>query len=131
VTAPAVDVATRGFDAYNRGDYETMLALLADDVVAVVSSRLPNEGTYHGHEGFREMLEGWDEAWESFQIEPGDLVEEGDWVIVAARQFGRGRGSGIDVDRSIAYMFRVRGEQIAALRVCDSVDEAVSFARGD
>jgi ketosteroid isomerase-like protein len=131
VTPPPVEVAARGFDAYNRGDFETVFELLADDVVAVVSPRLPNEGTHHGHEGVREMLRGWEEAWEWLRIEPDALVEEGEWVIVPARLFGRGRGSGVDVDRELAYMLRVRGDRVTDLRICDSVGEALAVARAE
>lgn len=130
MTSARVDVATRGFEAFNRRDLETVLGLLADDVVTIVSPSLANAGTYRGHDGFTEMISAWDEAWEEFQVEPKDVIEEAGLVIVAARQSGRGRGSGIDVEMDTAFMFRVEDGLIGAMWVCDGVEEALAFARG-
>ena len=41
-----VDIPSRGFDAFNRGEFEALGELLHDDVVAVVPDSMANSGFY-------------------------------------------------------------------------------------
>ena len=43
-----------GLDAFNRGDVDGVLTVLADDVEIFSSPALANPGTYHGHRGYQE-----------------------------------------------------------------------------
>jgi uncharacterized protein len=124
-----LDIARKSIDAYNSGDREALLALLADDVDCVVPDGLANAGTYLGPEGFTRMLEGWDEAWEEFRIEIDDLIEEGDAVIALVTQHGRGRGSGVEIQMRAAYLMRFRDGRMHRWRMCQSMREAVREAR--
>src|SRR5262245_59081070 len=85
-----------GFDAFNRGDFEAVLAVLDADVEIVASRELMNSGTFHGHAGYREWLAQWLEAWEGFepQIERIEPIGERH-VVAGVRQRARGRESGI------------------------------------
>ena len=47
-----VELTYRAFDAFNRRDFDALLALMDDDVESV-SRLVPMEGRYHGHEGMR------------------------------------------------------------------------------
>ena len=51
-----------GFEAFNRGDAEAVLAVLDPAVESHVGPSLANTGTWHGHAGFLEMLRIWGEA---------------------------------------------------------------------
>jgi ketosteroid isomerase-like protein len=99
VRSAQLDIATRSIEAYNRGDLEAVLALVADDVVFVVPDAFANAGTYRGPEGVAEMLDGWNEAWEEFRIE-----------------------------MQAAYLMRVRDGRVTHWRICESKDEAVREA---
>ena len=48
-----------GFEAFNRGDAEAVLAVLDPAVESHVGPSLANTGTWHGHAGFLEMLGTW------------------------------------------------------------------------
>jgi ketosteroid isomerase-like protein len=124
-----LDIARSSIDAYNSGDREALMALLADDVVCVVPDGLANAGTYLGPEGFTRMIESWNEAWEDFRIEIDDLIEEGDAVIVLVTQHGRGRGSGVEIQMPALYLMRFRDGLLHHWRMCQSRDEAVREAR--
>jgi ketosteroid isomerase-like protein len=129
VPASQLDLVRKAFAAYNRGDIDDLLELMAEDVVAVIPSGLPNDGIYHGRDGFLEMLGAWEEAWEEFRIEPIEFIEEGDAVIVPIRQFGRGRGSGIETEMELTQLMRVRSGRFVQWRLCWDRAEALAHAR--
>jgi ketosteroid isomerase-like protein len=106
-----VDLVRSGLEAYNEGDIEGVLALLADDVVTYAPPDYLNAGTFHGHEGFLEWIGAWNEAWESFQQEVEAIDPMGErWVIAEVHQTARGRGSGIEIDQRSAYLWEVRAD---------------------
>jgi ketosteroid isomerase-like protein len=107
-----VELARTGLEAFNRGDLETVFSLLDPEVVAFIPVELPNEGTYYGHDGFRQMLQQWNEPWEEFEVEPEDFIARGDHVVVPVRQRARGRGSGIEVEARLAYVFEIRNARL-------------------
>jgi ketosteroid isomerase-like protein len=114
VTArPAGDLeglVRRAFQAYDRGDLQTVLATLDDDVEVYSHPDTGNTGTYHGHKGFLQWVALWLDAWEEFRIEVREVkVLDDVHVLAVMDQFGRGRGSGIPVEqRGVAYLFTVR-----------------------
>jgi ketosteroid isomerase-like protein len=116
---------------YNRGDLDVTLAMVHEDAVAVVPDGMPNEGTYRGREGMRSMLESWEEAWESFSVELGDVHDSGDAATATVIQRGRGRGSGIEVELRLAWVVRQRDGLLVYWRMCESLDEARRLLAAD
>jgi ketosteroid isomerase-like protein len=118
-------------DVYNSGDLDAMLALLHDDVVAVVPDGMPNAGVYEGRAGVGTMLAQWGEAWERFRVEPRAFIEAGDAMLVPARQIGRGRGSGIELELEFVWLVRERDGRLVYWRLCQTLKEARALAGGD
>jgi ketosteroid isomerase-like protein len=117
------------FDAFNRGDVGGVLAVLADDVEIFSAPPLANAGTFHGHDGYARWVGQWLEAWEEFRIGVQRIEPVGGrHVVVGVRQTGRGRGSGIPVEMTAAYMFELDEEAAKALHLYPSWDEAVAVA---
>ena len=98
--------ATRlAYEAWNRRDWEVVLATYALDVEIVLNHDLTRmEGIHHGHEGWRRYWNLWAEAWEESKIEPLELVDLPDRMLVLSRFRGRGRASGVDVDEPLAHL---------------------------
>jgi ketosteroid isomerase-like protein len=124
-----LDIARRGIEAYNRGDLDAIFELVTDDVEFVVPDTMANSGRYVGREGLRAMRGQWEEAWEEFRIEIGELTEEGDDVVVSVVQHGRGRGSGIETTMAAAHLMRFRDGQLCGWRLCETRAEALRHAR--
>jgi hypothetical protein len=77
----------------------------------------------------RRMYDAWNrgetgalEAWESFRIEPLEVIEEGDAVIARLQFRARGKTSGVGVDLEFAHGFRLDGERVAYLVARDSIE---------
>jgi ketosteroid isomerase-like protein len=122
-------MASRGFEAFNRGELDALAELLHDDVVAVVPDSLANSGVYHGHEGFTRMLAHWVEPWEELQIDVLELIEEGDAVLAPVVQHGRGRGSGVEISMRVVFLLRFRDDRVDFYRLCETLEEAREHVR--
>jgi ketosteroid isomerase-like protein len=99
------EYVSEGIDAFNRGDHEAVVGMLAEDVEWKRVDGLPDEGgTIHGREAVRAFLEP--EVFAAARFEPLEMVEDGDTVLVHGRFHARGAGSGIelDVDTYVVYV---------------------------
>lgn len=128
MAAEHVQLARRGIAAYNSGDLSALLELLSDDIVAVVSPGMANSGVYHGHEGFVRMLEDWGEAWEDFRLEAEEPFGAGEGVVIPVRQYGRGRGSGVETSMLTFHVAHFRDDRMVKWCLCDSREEALAHA---
>ena len=81
-----------------------------------MSDRVFNPATYRGHAGIRQFHAEVLEVWEHYVWEPEHLVEHGDRVLALVRTSGKGRGSGLEVDRQTAMIWTVRGDKAVSLR---------------
>jgi ketosteroid isomerase-like protein len=109
------DIVRRAHDALNRGDAEALAALCAHDFRLDMSDRVFNPDVYSGHDGIRRFVAEVREVWETFTWEPTDLMEAGDVVLVFVHSVGRGRGSGLEIERDSAMLWRIPEEKLLAL----------------
>jgi ketosteroid isomerase-like protein len=126
-----LQIARSAIAAYNVGDYEALLGLVNEDVVATIPVGLANSGVYHGHDGFLRMMDDWRDAWEDFRIEPDEPFLAGDAVVVPVRHAGRGRGSGIETAMDVFHVAHFRDNRVARWRLCGTRDEALEHAVAD
>lgn len=99
-----VEVVRLTFDAYNRGDYDGALELLAPDVVWEIGQELPARG----REAVRAMWDRWESEWEELKTVPEEFIDAGDKVVVRVHYSGRGAGSGVEVDDLVFDVYTVR-----------------------
>jgi ketosteroid isomerase-like protein len=55
------------------------------------------------------------EVWESFTWEPTQLREVGELVLADVRSWGKGRGSGVELERHAAMLWRVEGGKVLSI----------------
>src|SRR5687767_5184466 len=111
-----VEIVRRVLGAMNAGDRETVVTTFADREIIVDATRnVINPGTFFGIDGLREMLAGMDEVWEGMRMEPAEFIDGGDRVVVVGRLVGRGRGSGIEIDRPNAQIWTLRDGRVTRL----------------
>jgi ketosteroid isomerase-like protein len=96
-----VEIVRRLYDMFPAREFSAAEDLVHPDAVVDVSRNVFNPGVHRGIDGFRRFVEEVDEMWEDFQIEPEELIDTGDKVVVRARMSGRGRESGVETEMQI------------------------------
>jgi uncharacterized protein len=84
------------------------------------------EGVWRGYEGARRYSEDWIESFESLTMEPEELIDQGDRVVVRVRARAKGRGSGIEVENERFQAFTVRGGKVVRFEVHTSRESALA-----
>ena len=125
-----VNVVRTAFDAFIRGDAEAVLQLCAKDIVITQAPEVPGVSPrQHGHSGVLEAFAIWPEQWDEYRVESVRVVADpGDYVIVASRQRGRGKQSGVEVDMEFYFLFAVRKGKIAEWQIFVNEDQALEAA---
>ena len=120
-------VLREGTEAFNRGDLRAILPLLAQDVECHIPIGLGNSGTWHGHDGFLEMAEAWNEAFEEIRndIVSTDFPDERH-AILEVRQSGVGSGSGVPVETRFVYLFELRDGLVTRFHIYGDREAALA-----
>jgi ketosteroid isomerase-like protein len=125
-----VELVRSGFEAFNRGDVTGVLALLHPDVEVHSVAEVGEEGTYHGHQGFLDWTAIWLDAWDDFKIEVEEIEEVDDEnVLIHAHQWGRGKGSGLEVEQRGIYLFTMHEGLATRLHLYADRESALAAAR--
>ena len=97
-----------------------------------VEYRLPdsgmNTGTYRGHEGIRELMESYLEAFEHFSIEVERSFEAGDRVVAFVCATARGRSSGVEIETRPAHLWTMRAGKALRMEVFPEREQALEAA---
>jgi uncharacterized protein len=109
-----IDVVRAGFDAFARGDIESVLRLCDEDIVVNEPAEMPDTPPrHHGHAGVLETFAAWPEQWDDYRIQVLRTVDIDDRVVATLHQTGRGKSTGIPVELQTAMVFTVRHGKIA------------------
>jgi ketosteroid isomerase-like protein len=123
-----VDVVRRLWDAADRRDSETVLALY-DPQVELDVSGFPIEAAegqhYRGHDGLKRLFREWREFWEHAESSLVELVDAGDRVVGVYTYRARGRASGVPVEGTFAALWTVHHGRVVRVEWRSSRDEAV------
>jgi ketosteroid isomerase-like protein len=116
--------STEGFDE------GAALELIAEDVVIRDRPEAPDPQTYHGLAGVQAALDSSDESFEEFALEPTDVIGVGtSHVVVVLKMSGRGRGSGVPVEETIAHLWTMRDGKAVEMQVYSDPADALRDAR--
>ena len=129
--SPAVELVQRALAALNAGDIEALVALCDRDFELDMSDRVFNPATYRGHDGIRQFHNEVLEVWEQYVWEPEQVIEQGNRIVALVRTTGKGRGSGLAIDRQTAMIWTVRGDKALSLRFYRDRERALEAASSD
>jgi uncharacterized protein len=121
----SVEIARRGYEAFNGGDTEAVYASLDPEVVWEEWSAAPDAKTYYGHDGVREFF---DKLWESFDLlrfDPQEFIEAGDQLVVPTVVRVRGRESGTEATLSTVHLWTYRDGKGVRVQVYETKADAL------
>ena len=101
---------------------------LIDPDIDIVDHDIPDAGDYHGHAGLVKWLQDWGSAWESWEVEPAQLVDAGDCVVAVFTMVARGKGSGASTRRRNATVSTVRNGLVSRVEYYATEEEAMAAA---
>ncbi len=127
-------LARKLYDAFNRKDYDHCLALVTEDVEAVL---IPFGQTFRGREGFRDFLQGFAEAFPDIRIQVTNQVAAEDQVVNEFTARGTHTGTlltpagaipptGRIVDFTVCEVYQIKNGKFASVR---NYQDAASLMR--
>jgi ketosteroid isomerase-like protein len=90
--------------------------LLAPDFALAEAGVLPDPESYSGREAFIANLAKLEESFEELVLEPLEIVDLDEWIVVVMSMRGRGRGSDVPVEMTFAQLWSLRDGQAVSLR---------------
>jgi uncharacterized protein len=106
-----VNILRQGYDAFNRGDIDTVTSLMDENIEWQESDveGIPGRGTHHGPEDIVNNVFGTAlESWEDFGAVAEEFLDAGERVVVLGRFQGRGKESGRTLDAPFAHVWTLR-----------------------
>jgi uncharacterized protein len=116
----------RGYEAFNRGDLETVLRDVSPDIELRDRDEIPDPSVYHGLEAAREVLARNAAEFEDYRVEPEEFLAVGEHIVVVARQSGRGRTSGAEVAGTIVHAWHLREGRVVGMRAFSEREQALA-----
>jgi uncharacterized protein len=124
-----VDIVRSFHEAFGAGDRAEWRMHFAPDIDwDVTASTMPLAKVYRGHKGVEDFFRDWLGTWDDFRMNTLEVIDAGDSVVVVFQQTGRGRTSGIEVDRLFHAVYDLRDGKVVRLRLFDSREEALAAA---
>jgi ketosteroid isomerase-like protein len=81
-----VDTARSAYEAFGRGDLDTLKDDFAEDAVWVTSDELPLGGVVEGRDQIMANFAQIPNYWTSFSVAPEEFIDAGDYVVVRGTQ---------------------------------------------
>jgi uncharacterized protein len=89
-----VDTALAAYEAFGRGDLESLRESFAEDGVWVTSDELPLGGVVEGRDTILGNFAQIPNYWSSFSVDPEEFIDAGEYVVVRGTQrAGNDKGS--------------------------------------
>jgi ketosteroid isomerase-like protein len=91
-------------------------------------SALAEGGLYRGHEGLRQYLSDLDDAFETFSTDVDGLLGVGALVVGVGHIQYRGKGSGVETEASVGWVFKLRDGKVLRVRAFREPEKALEAA---
>jgi hypothetical protein len=122
-----VELAYRAYDAFNRRDWDSFIALI-DEEVEAESRLVVMEGAYHGHEGLRRWWNDFLGAFPDYTAEIEEMRDLGDITLGHIRGWGHSAASDMPLVDPFWQPIRWRDGKCVWWRNCSTEAEALEAA---
>jgi ketosteroid isomerase-like protein len=124
-----VDLLRRLLEVYNERSFEENMDLIDPSFVWDVSRvQLPDATTYTGRDELTRFVEAWSEGFEGEHVEPEDIADAGERIVVMVHHSGRGKLSKIDVDQRYAMVWTLKDGRAVRMDMYPTWEEALEAA---
>jgi uncharacterized protein len=122
-----VEIVRRMYAAYLAGDMDGALAHFHPQVAADFSVR-GDTGPTRGREALSETVMAWLGTWDDYSEQIQEIRDLGATVCVIAKQRGRGKGSGVEIENRWGQLYTVEDGLITSLTMYASAAQALEAA---
>jgi ketosteroid isomerase-like protein len=124
-----VEATQNLFRIWNTREFEALIPFVTEDVVWRPATMTAVEGgSFEGVDGLRQFFDEWDRTWRVWEVEPREIREVGNHVLVLGHVHAEGRESGLALDQPAAYLFEFRDGLLARGTTYFDLDEAIAAA---
>jgi len=88
-------------------------------------THFPDGQTYRGHDGVTEAFRTWLGTWEGYHQTREEIIDAGERVVVAVREHGRGKASGLQLDRLTFGIWTLRDGKVVRIEFRSTRVQAV------
>jgi ketosteroid isomerase-like protein len=108
-----VEIVRRANTFGNAGDFDSFFELFDPDIEFRDLQHAPDlPEIIRGIDAFRLMAATWTEVYDEFRADIHEYIDAHPWVICDSHWYGRGKGSGIEIDLRAADAYEVRNGKI-------------------
>jgi uncharacterized protein len=111
-----VQAVKDGYQAFSRGDFPGLLALLTEDVEWHHPGAYSLSGTYKGHNGVARFLEKIAQDFEILDLQTREFVAEGDRVLVLGWERAKIKATNRIYEADWIHAFTLRNGKVAKFR---------------
>jgi len=124
-----VEIVRRGYEGFNRGDQDAMVADVAPTFEYVGTGAVAGfPGNFQGAEGWVEAVSWLRDEFVDARVEIRELVEGEDKVLARLTLHGRGKRSGADVTWDMWHLWTFRDRKVVRGQGFMSREEAFKAA---
>ena len=122
-----VELAHQAYDAFNRRDLGSLLALMDADV-DLIPQLAAMEGEYHGHDGILRWWQALLDAWPDYKAEVIEARDLGSATLAKVQIGGHAADSGIPVMETSWHVWRWQRNKAVWFAVFPTKAEALEAA---
>jgi ketosteroid isomerase-like protein len=121
-----VEVIEEAWRATNRGDVDSLLAAMTNDVDFRPPSHRLDGTVFRGHAGVRAWMERIKETWSELEGSPHAVASVGEQIVMAIDTRGVGHESGVPIHQRAFVVYSVCDGKIAACIAYSSEYDALN-----
>jgi ketosteroid isomerase-like protein len=123
------ELIKQAFERWNDGDYEIDYDTLDSDVELHTPLSSTSGTPYRGHAGFRRWVDDINDQFETWELAVDEWrpLEDGRLLGLGSIH-ARGRGSGVQLDQELAWLFAFHGEKLIRYDAFYSREEGLRAA---
>jgi ketosteroid isomerase-like protein len=124
---PNIDIVRSGFDAFNKGELDRLLALTEAEAfeIEVPPGLSAEPDTYRGREGVRRYYQSFHDAMSDIRFHVDRFWDRGDAVVVDMRVTAKGKQTSIPVEQRAAQVWTIRDGRAVRIQAYPSLAEAL------